>query len=399
MLDAFNHRYLDYHAPFVTSLLRDAHVARVIPAFGFEPDAAYIAGLWPEASNGGMHFCWGPERSVFRWTKVWGPVGARLPSGVQGILRRGIQAVNLAAARPLGRKYGGNPVRIPLDRLHLFDVSQSRLMFEAGFTASPTVFELLAHQDRSWRYVGYPTHRATAEDLVRRIEETNLLGVELLFVTIADLDKAGHRYGTRGVDIQQAWLRVDRALERIYQRCAREGDQIDLIIFGDHGMVDVTAHIDLRPLLGQLRAREWVDYAYFLDSTFARFWAFSDDAQAEITERLHEVAGGSLVSAADRERYHSAYSHNRFGDIIFWADEGHIFLPNFYQDRTPVRGMHGYRREVIENHPGLIVHATAREAGHRHADPVEMVDIFATLVDMLELPHPAAADGRSVLRL
>ena len=398
MLDAFNYRFLEFEAPFIASLLDRAHVAEVIPAFGFEPDAAYIAGLWPDSSDGGMHFWWEPERSVFRWTKPWGRYAARLPTRVQRILRRGIQATNLAVAHPLGRRYGGNPVRIPFERLHLFDVSQSRVMFQPGFTVSPTVFELVTHQKGSWKYFGYPIHRATAERLAQRIEATDLRGVDFLFVTVADLDKIGHAYGTHGVEIQDAWRRVDQALERICQHCSRQGDSVELIIFGDHGMVDVISHIDLRPALGRLRARGWVDYAYFLDSTFARFWAFTDEAGAEITEMLDRMPGGSLVTTADRERYHCAYSHNRFGDIIFWADEGHIFLPNFYQDQSPVRGMHGYRREVTENHTGLIAYAEARKTGRHLPAPIEMVDIFGTLVDMLALPFPEAADGRSVLR-
>ncbi|NNG16729.1 MAG: hypothetical protein HKM89_09625 [Gemmatimonadales bacterium] len=398
MLDAFNHRYLEFEAPFISSIMARAHVTRVIPAFGFEPDAAHIAGLWPELSDGGMHFWWGPEGSVFRWTTPWGRFAARLPTGAQRVVRRGIQATNLAVARPLGRKYGGNPVGIPLERLHLFDVSQSRVMFQPGFSASPTIFDLLSQQQRPWKYFGSPVHRSKADRLARRIEKADLRNVDFVFVSMADLDKVGHVYGTRGVEIQDAWRRVDSAVERIYRHCLQDGKPVELVIYGDHGMVDVTSHIDLRPALRRLRSREWVDYAYFLDSTFARFWTFTDEAKAEIMEMLDGVPGGSLVTTADRERYRCAYSHNRFGDIIFWADEGHILLPNFYQKLNPVRGMHGYRREVIDNHTGLIAYAEARETGHRLPEPVEMVDIFATLVDMLALPWPDAADGRSVLQ-
>jgi arylsulfatase A-like enzyme len=277
-------------------------------------------------------------------------------------------------------------------------MSQPKLMFQGGFTGSPTVFELVEQQQKTWKYFGYPIHRTTADGLARRIEASDLRGVEFLFVTVADLDKVGHAYGSHGPEIQAAWQRVDRAVERIYRHCAQSGEHVDLVIFGDHGMVDVTSHIDLRPVLKGMRAREWVDYAYFLDSTFARFWTFTEDAAQELAETLGAIPGASFVTAADRERYRCAYSHNRFGDMILWAEEGHIFLPNFYQSAKAVRGMHGYRREVTENHAGLIVSSANHGTGQRLETPVEMVDIFATLVDLLALPVPDAADGRSVLR-
>jgi len=54
MLDAFNHKYLDYEVPFLNRLSREVVCAELIPSVGFEPDAAYVADLYPEECDGGM---------------------------------------------------------------------------------------------------------------------------------------------------------------------------------------------------------------------------------------------------------------------------------------------------------------------------------------------------------
>lgn len=71
------------------------------------------------------------------------------------------------------------------------------------------------------------------------------------------------------------------------------------------------------------------------------------------------------------------FPNRKFGDLIYWAEKGWMIHPDFWNARRRPVGMHGYRREVNENHGGVIFHCTeGKLAGN--IESVEMADIFQT---------------------
>lgn len=396
MLDALNHRYLSIGAPFFDEIRSDGLAVTVIPPFGFEPDAAYVAGLSPAASNGGTHFWRDPERSVFRWTKHWGRPMANLGSSADRFARLGIRAVNRFAARTRGRRMNGRPENIPLEQLHLFDVVHSRLMFEPGFTDSPTVFDLVRDRGGSFKYLGPPVHRGGGEALARRLESMDVRDLDLLFVMIGDLDRVGHQYGPMSKELEAEWRRIDRVVERMYRHCQAQTDHVTLMVFGDHGMVNVTGTVHMEEVLSRVGAKRWEDYDYFLDSTFARFWTKDPRTRRTLEKHLSDVEGGSLLNEVDYRDYEIEYNHDRFGELIFWASGGNIVFPNFFQTAQIPNGMHGYRREVTDNHSALLLLDPNRTYSISNVSHREMVDIFATMIDALDTEMPGQAAGASL---
>ena len=103
-------------------------------------------------------------------------------------------------------------------------------------------------------------------------------------------------------------------------------------------------------------------------------------------------------SERDIMDYRINYEHNKFGEVIFWADGGSMFFPNCYQDRHPVKAMHGYRSEVRDNHSSFIIYDTDRRYGIDIEKPVPMVDIFPTILDTLHLAYPEDMKATSIIK-
>ena len=69
----------------------------------------------------------------------------------------------------------------------------------------------------------------------------------------------------------------------------------------------------------------------FLDSTFLRIWSKDNRLLMEIKEFLSTLNSGHLIDEQERIKY--GVTNREFGDLIFRAEEGVMFFPNFwYQD-------------------------------------------------------------------
>ncbi|HUV37189.1 MAG TPA: hypothetical protein VMX58_09660, partial [Patescibacteria group bacterium] len=150
-----------------------------------------------------------------------------------------------------------------------------------------------------------------------------------------------------------------------------------IIVMGDHGMCDVSSHIDLIPMVESLGLSVPDDYVPFYDSTMARFRTHSAHTQSILERRLSGISGGNLLDHGDRERLGIHLPGDRFGDVVFLADPGVIILPSF-MSADPVRGMHGYHPDT----PGMdsILLTNAVDAG----DPRTICDVAAWLVPGFE---------------
>jgi len=140
------------------------------------------------------------------------------------------------------------------------------------------------------------------------------------------------------------------------------------------------------------------DYLFFLDSTMARFWFKTERARRIVIGSLESLQGGRWVTSEERQKYRIRYSHDRFGQEIWWAHGGVLISPNFWQWREPVLGMHGYRWEEIDNRSGFaVISRKGSKASCRRQGMIEMVDIYATAVEMLGLKRLTGTHGISLV--
>lgn len=393
-LDACRHDYMsESKTPFFYNMKQGGISGSLIPTFGFEPDAAYIAGLYPDEADGAAQFWHDLHGSPFSFLGQWARVLNLLPDLPERVLRRLIKR--------LTKRWCTSPTlstaRIPFHLLRYFGFPMQCRMDEPNFVRSDSVFDLLRKAGRKWLYHGTPDYKVDLDSIIMRAEKDLFPPLEFAFFHIGDLDRVGHKYGPESVEIRTALKRVDKGIEHIVKVAKERFEEVHLVIMGDHGMMEVRKHLDIWSELKKLPVKLEKDYLVFLDSTMARFWFFSDRAKSLIVDLLDNIEGGHIIRQEEKDKYHLNYSHNKFGDIIFLVDPGELIFPNFYQNKKPVKGMHGYAPETPEQQSALVIHSPKVKEPKRFEEAVDMRMVFPTLLDLMDLPIPEGTTAKSLL--
>jgi predicted AlkP superfamily pyrophosphatase or phosphodiesterase len=270
-------------------------------------------------------------------------------------------------------------------------------MDEPNFVRSDSVFDLLRKTGQKWLYHGTPDYKVYLDSVVGRVEKELSPPFDFVFLHIADLDRIGHRYGPESVEIRTTLKRIDKGIERIVKVANERIEEVNLVIMGDHGMMEVSKHLDIWNKLKRLPVKLEKDYLVFLDSTMARFWFFSDRAGTVIVEMLDDLDSGQIIRQVQRDKYHLNYSHNKFGDVIFLVNPNVLIFPNFYQNKKSVKGMHGYAPETPEQQSALLIHSPKVKEPKSFEEPVCMRRVFPTLLNLLNLPIPLELDLKNLI--
>ncbi|MCW4015243.1 MAG: alkaline phosphatase family protein [Candidatus Bathyarchaeota archaeon] len=165
---------------------------------------------------------------------------------------------------------------------------------------------------------------------------------------IATLDACGHLYGPKPRFFKDQLQDIEHLILTSYRMLSKTSD-VDLVIFSDHGMTNVTKQYNLLEKLDNFTIKK--DYLVFVDSTIARFWFFNVNAKAQIIQILEQCTYGHILNNAEIESYGLRFTDNRYGDLIFVADPGVEFFPSFMRPirfpfiGTDPKGLHGYTPE------------------------------------------------------
>jgi len=150
------------------------------------------------------------------------------------------------------------------------------------------------------------------------------------YLHLFESDHIGHKFGKDSDALNEKLAEYDRYIEKL----SKISD--NLILFSDHGMVDVTGEINIWKSVESAGYKYGKDYLMFLDSTLARFWFFNKKAKGDIISCLPK--GGHVLSQKEK---HEARIPGGFGEEFYLADAGKLIVPNFYQE-SACRTMHGY---------------------------------------------------------
>ena len=109
----------------------------------------------------------------------------------------------------------------------------------------------------------------------------------------------------------------------------------------DHGMVDVTEHVDVMARVDALPLVRGRDYLAFYDSTFARFWWRTPGAREQVRAALAAEPRGRWLEPEELRREGADVPGAVYGDDLFLMRPGALLVPSFMGSR-PVAAMHGY---------------------------------------------------------
>jgi len=157
-------------------------------------------------------------------------------------------------------------------------------------------------------------------------------------LSLVDLDNIAHIYGTTSDNFLNHINNLDKRLQKLFEKYIKLNPKNEIYLFSDHGMVDVhkVINFDIEQEFGEMREDK---YLYFIDSTYLRVWIKDKSLTKKFEQYLSTREFGKLLSQEQRKEF--GLTNKKFGDFIFRANEGIMFVPNFYGGRAN-KAMHGY---------------------------------------------------------
>ena len=401
LVDALRPDYLA-HAPYLRGLASVSATGALREGFGFVPRAAYFGGLSVGQFGFTNMYCFDPKRSPFTIARALPQSSAGATGAGPTSLRRFIESAARDRLSPFARSYASS-VEIPLPLLPSFDLVEKRAPWD-GQVGYTSLFALLDEKCIPWYQCSWPDTNRMADHsdqaIVRRVLADLRAEHRFAYVHLQELDGTGHAYGPNSTELQSRITSTDFLLQELIESLRHRFDLVSVVLFGDHGMVNVTRTLDVGDALSGSGLQFGSDYAYFLDSTMARFWFFHQRARGVVEKILMGLAGGRILREEDLQRYGIASCDRRNAELIFLADPGVLLFPNFFQGTgDPIKGMHGYDPDCPDNLGYFLLHDPSQPSiAESRVGVVDPQALFPLLLELLGLDFtPQIAVNRPIL--
>ncbi len=409
LVDALRWDYLNpSETPYLCSLADSPHTlsGRTQEPFGFQTRPAFFAGLYPEASDISTMFVYSPRTSPYRPLRYYPHrLIRKLPRGrdrLESFIRRKmdmhVRNTSMHSALP----YYANSVHVPLELLPAFDFSERELPWSGSYVEAKSLFDILSENQYHWLYLGWPLviDNDSDQEIVEKCIEDAAPHHRFIYVHLSQLDLLGHSYGPHSPQIRRGLRNIDMLIEDLIigLQSRLNNQDLDLIVFGDHGMVEVRETVDITTALRGSQAVLGKHYIMFLDSTMARFWFLDGRYATEILSILEEFGDkGGILTRQESVRYRIRFGNRKFWDSLWLARDGVLIHPSFFHvDGEPPRGMHGYAPDCLGNQ-GAFLLQSHRVDRRRRVNSINMVDIFPTLLRLMNLPIPRSNQGNALV--
>ncbi|MEW5894171.1 MAG: alkaline phosphatase family protein [Candidatus Omnitrophota bacterium] len=310
---------------------------------GIKSSLGFSSGVIPSILTGKMpqeHKHWSlyfysPKTSPFKWTKsiCWLP---------KKILRSRVarKIVKEISKRVIGYTGYFETYAIPVDYLHLFDISENKNIYQpGGIRNADSIFDVLKEKKVDYKCFTYPIKDMEIFAKARQaIKESRS---SFYFLYFSESDAYLHKACKDKKGVQDMIDSYDKEITALYQTAIEEFEQVNLFVFSDHSMAPVYESYDLRSEIEKLSLCMPKDYVAFYDSTMARFWFFNDKAMEEIVNVLKRKNYGYIISDQDKKRLGVDFKDNMYGEVIFLMNTGSVINPSYMGNKVP-EGMHGY---------------------------------------------------------
>ena len=307
---------------------------------GFSAGAipALLSGTWPAENGHWVMFHRDPGKSPFGIARLL----ARAPRRVRDSWR-----VREWVKRSCQRTVGGyfDLYEVPWADLAELDVCERRNLYApGGMGRIGTLFDDAASRRLSTRVWDWRSDDAANErEFVAAVTAAAADPAgqpDLLFWYTPSIDALMHAHGVHAAVVDDRLARLADAIRRALAGARRGGREVWLYLASDHGMADVTHHVDVMARMAATGLTRGLDYHAFYDSTLARFWFRSPLAEGAVRAAIAGLPG-RFLTRADEERWGVHFADRRYGEAIWLVDEGGLIVPSFMGSH-PVQAMHGY---------------------------------------------------------
>ncbi|MCL5317481.1 MAG: alkaline phosphatase family protein [Thaumarchaeota archaeon] len=395
---------MDGYMPYLADLGKTGNAFRLNTILAFDGIAptAYT-GVYPDSHSIWTQFVL-DENGQFNWLKPFIPVATGLDKlfSLSQTSKKIFRHSLLTLSKMNGRLSGYPSIgQIPLNFLTRFGVStQENFLTTDSINSYPTFLSILRKSGVSVQIVDHP-ELGSDNDVVESALEIKRPS-EVTFLRLWDLDSITHRNGVKSEAARRAIKENDQNVKRVVEHFQQiTHDTVNVLVFADHGMVNVKGNVDLVKTLNESGLHLGIDYLAFLDSTIARFWA-EDDVIRRIGATLQYLDGGRILNKKDLQTLHIPAT-DPHGKLLFLADPGIVIRPNFFQGAASIAAMHGYDPSTpdmdtifVTNIPNRRNNKSIHGSGDNGAN-AQMVDIAPTILDALGYEYPSHMLGKSLL--
>jgi predicted AlkP superfamily pyrophosphatase or phosphodiesterase len=228
-------------------------------------------------------------------------------------------------------------------------------------------------------YRGITTHGARVNQLLAKIRR----GVDMAYIQFSETDQQMHVRGTSPEARGEIVSWADSQVKLLYDTSKELYQEVDLIVFGDHGMMDVTQHADL-PLEYPPFIEGW-DYLYLKSSAAIQFWTFNKKVDKYIYHDPKLKQYGSFIDSPSK----------RQGDIVWLAKPGLLVSPcHFHPKWDAPKAMHGFNPHLDEMKGfAIYTHQTKKVV-----DKGTLKDICPMICDSMAMDLPKYNEGNTYVK-
>jgi hypothetical protein len=227
-------------------------------------------------------------------------------------------------------------------------------------------------------YQGVTTHGTRAIQLVDKIRHK----CDLYYIQFSETDQLIHYTGTKRSKRKSVLRFIDGQVEWLVRKFKKGFKELDILVFGDHGMADIEKRVDFA--LEYPPYNFGYDYLYLKSSTAIQFWIFNSEVVPYIVEDPKLFQYGSFIDSPSV----------RQGELIWRANKGVLVSPcHFHKKDDPVLAMHGWNPTAPEMQGMAVIYPRKQAVINKAL----LNDICPTICNLVGIRYPKQNIGRSLV--
>ena len=334
LIDALGWSYIK-DRPFLDEIAKEKRAVKSELGFSSGVIPTILTGRHPVEHRHWSLFLRDEKNSPFKWARFL----RFLPKKILNS-RVGREIVEQISKRTFGYTGYFETYLIPVEFLPFFDISEHKSIYQPnGIRQGDSIFDYLSKNDVFYQSLFYPIKD---EEIFNKCQESlSKKEYDFHFLYCAELDAFLHKACKDADAVNKEIDFYEKKIMDVYHEAKKNYSDVNIFVFADHGMAPVYEQYDLIPEVNALGFSMPKDFIAFYDSTMARFWFFSAEAEKAVRELLETKDFGHIMSEQEMRNEGVFFEDAMYGELVFLVNTGSVIVPSFMGNQAP-EGMHGY---------------------------------------------------------